>query len=117
MRNIGPNVILLSPDTRSERTIHQVLPPQAWDTLFREVERRLAASRGAVQHLVVLLPVPIVYPKIPVTETALAAISSRCWRVWCRAVARCRRCQQHDVVLSPIALQLYVCAVHSQRRL
>lgn len=81
VRNIGPNVILLSPDTRSERTIHQVLPPQAWDTLFREVERRLAAGRGAVQHLVVLLPVPIVYPKIPVTETALAAISSRCWRV------------------------------------
>lgn len=76
VRNIGPNVILLSPDTRSERTIHQVLPPQAWDTLFREVERRLAASRGAVQHLVVLLPVPIVYPKIPVTETALAAISN-----------------------------------------
>lgn len=54
----------------------QVLPPPAWDVLFREVERRLAARPGAVQHLIVLLPVPIVYPKIPVTETMLGAISS-----------------------------------------
>lgn len=59
----------------------QVLPPQAWDVLFREVERRLAARPGAVQHLIVLLPVPIVYPKIPVSETVLGAISSEssCW--------------------------------------
>lgn len=134
VRNIGPNTILLSPDTRSERTIHQVrmqacgvgwftrwrlaqpsraehvlsvcavqycvvdvcapvstacrccplrvpgaqvLPPAAWDVLLREVERRLAARPGAVQHLIVLLPVPIVYPKIPVTETVLGAISSK----------------------------------------
>jgi hypothetical protein len=76
VRNVGPNAILLLPDTRSERTMHQVLPPQAWDVLLREVERRLAARPGAVQHLVVLLPVPIVYPKIPVTETMLSAISS-----------------------------------------
>lgn len=76
VRNIGPNSILLLPDTRSERSVHQVLPPPAWDVLLREVERRLAARPGAVQHLIVLLPVPIVYPKIPVTETMLGAISS-----------------------------------------
>jgi hypothetical protein len=76
VRNIGPNSILLLPDTRSERSVNQVLPPLAWDVLLREVERRLAARPGAVQHLIVLLPVPIVYPKIPVTETMLGAISS-----------------------------------------
>jgi hypothetical protein len=54
----------------------QVLPPKAWDMVMAEVERRLAVRPGAVQHLVVLLPVPIVYPKIPVTETVLGAISS-----------------------------------------
>lgn len=32
--------------------------------LLREVEARLAARPGAVQHLLVLLPVPIVYPKV-----------------------------------------------------
>lgn len=45
--------------------------------LMKEVDRRLAASHGGVKHLVVLLPVPIVYPKIPVTESVLAAISSK----------------------------------------
>jgi len=76
VRNIGPNIILLSPDTRSERTRHQVVPPAAWDMLMREVERRVAARPGAVQHVIVLLPVPIVYPKIPVTESVLASISN-----------------------------------------
>jgi len=45
--------------------------------LMREVEGRLAARPGAVQHVIVLLPVPIVYPKIPVTESVLASISSK----------------------------------------
>lgn len=130
VRNVGPDAILMCPDTRSERSIHQVrcgclsrvqtsmrgwhpwsvsastlaclnscpgpgstpqcrgagahpatqqharrtpatnthpalvqvLPPGGWDMLFGEVTRRLAARPpGTVNHLLVLLPVPIVY--------------------------------------------------------
>lgn len=43
--------------------------------LFNEVTRRLSsAPPGAIQHLMVLLPVPIVYPKIPVSESLLQAL-------------------------------------------
>eukprot|EP00879_Flechtneria_rotunda_P009341 GHRR01009780.1.p1 GENE.GHRR01009780.1~~GHRR01009780.1.p1 ORF type:complete len:646 (+),score=209.66 GHRR01009780.1:188-2125(+) len=75
VHNIGPNVLMILPDTRSERTIHQVLPPPAWDMLLHEVTRRLDARPGAIQHLLVLLPVPIVYPKIPVSESILSSMS------------------------------------------
>lgn len=74
VRSIGPNVVLLSPDTRSERTINQVVPAPGWQLLFDEAARRLAAGRGCIQHLLVLLPVPIVYPKIPVSESLLASL-------------------------------------------
>eukprot|EP00882_Tetradesmus_deserticola_P007081 GHRQ01007454.1.p1 GENE.GHRQ01007454.1~~GHRQ01007454.1.p1 ORF type:complete len:673 (+),score=308.38 GHRQ01007454.1:542-2560(+) len=74
VRSIGPNVLLMSPDTRSERSIHQVVPAAGWELMFNDVARRLAAGRGAVSHLLVLLPVPIVYPKIPVSESLLASL-------------------------------------------
>lgn len=53
----------------------QVVPTASWDMLIADVNSRLAARPGAVQHMLVLLPVPIVYPKIPVSEKALAGIA------------------------------------------
>lgn len=52
----------------------QVVPAPGWQLLFDEAARRLAAGRGCIQHLLVLLPVPIVYPKIPVSESLLASL-------------------------------------------
>jgi hypothetical protein len=45
--------------------------------MFDEVNKRLAAAQGSVRHLLVLLPVPIVYPRIPVSEGMLASMSGR----------------------------------------
>jgi hypothetical protein len=55
-------------------TTSQVVPAAGWELMFNDVARRLASARGAVQHLLVLLPVPIVYPKIPVSESLLASL-------------------------------------------
>jgi hypothetical protein len=72
--------------------------------LLADVTRRVEASQGAVRHLVVLLPVPIVYPKIPASEALLAAVSSELGARGTRArgasqhaVAHmCRRCMHSD---------------------
>jgi hypothetical protein len=83
----------------------QVLPPKAWDLVLSEVEHRLAVRPGAVQHLLVLLPVPIVYPKIPVSETVLGAISSEQAEAGC--IAACD-------VFSPIVVLWEWCSNHEQ---
>jgi hypothetical protein len=51
------------------------VPPQGWDLLFGEANKRLTAGRGAIQHVLVLLTVPIVYPKIPMSESMLSGLS------------------------------------------
>ncbi len=48
----------------------QPLPP-----IHPPPPRRITTARGTVRHLVVLLPVPILYPKLPVAESVVAGIS------------------------------------------
>lgn len=61
----------------------QALPPTHSPTANPLPNRsRIAASRGAVRHLLVLLPIPIAYPKIPVSESVVAGISGGFRWVW-----------------------------------
>lgn len=68
----------LPPPLTRPRLLPQVVPPQGWDLLFGEANKRLTAGRGAIQHVLVLLTVPIVYPKIPLSESMLSTVSCEC---------------------------------------
>lgn len=64
LKNLGPSVVVLGPDTRSERTQSQVLAGPTYQGIFP----KLATLPPSVQHCLVLLPVPIVYPRFDAAE-------------------------------------------------
>jgi hypothetical protein len=84
----GGGVDTCAPSLLLAAAVVQVLPPAAWDTLFQEVQQRLSARPGAIRHLLVLLPVPIVYPKIPVSESLLHGVAGATAPVACRSIAQ-----------------------------
>ena len=44
VRMLGADAALAVPDTRAERTVNQVISPQAYDMLFQRCARRAVAS-------------------------------------------------------------------------
>ncbi|KAJ9515395.1 hypothetical protein QJQ45_016390, partial [Haematococcus lacustris] len=68
---LGSSTALLMLDTRSERTRDQIVRPLSWAM----AQQRLAALPASVRHLVVVAGVPLVYPTIPVVESALTFLS------------------------------------------
>ncbi|CAD7704898.1 unnamed protein product [Ostreobium quekettii] len=71
LRLMGPTVALLGLDTRSERTLTQVLSPKSWDTVFDQ----LSTLPPSVRHLVVALPLPITYPRLPMSYSLLRGLA------------------------------------------
>ncbi|EFJ45000.1 hypothetical protein VOLCADRAFT_94690 [Volvox carteri f. nagariensis] len=61
---LGASVALLAPDARSFRSQARMLPP-GW---FTSVSERLRALPSCVQHVMVLLGGPVVYPRLPVQD-------------------------------------------------
>ncbi|GIL85245.1 hypothetical protein Vretifemale_13853 [Volvox reticuliferus] len=61
---LGSSTALLVPDTRTCRSQDQVLPP----SFLPQAQARLAALPATVQHVVVLLGGPVVYPRLPVQD-------------------------------------------------
>ncbi|KAJ1731791.1 hypothetical protein LPJ61_002357 [Coemansia biformis] len=72
LKQFGPHVAALGPDTRYERTIHQIIEPPTYDMIFEQ----LARLPQSVRHLVVFLGVPIVYPRLTYIEKALSGMKS-----------------------------------------
>lgn len=72
LKLIGPTVAILGVDIRSERTKEQVMSQASWNMVFTKA-RQLPDS---VRHLVVNFTVPIVYPKVPVSEGLLQMLSN-----------------------------------------
>ncbi|GFH18764.1 uncharacterized protein HaLaN_15620, partial [Haematococcus lacustris] len=68
---LGPRCALLLLDNRMERQQLQVIDPGTWSMVDAQL-RRLPSS---VQHLVVVATVPVVYPKLPVVESAAKYLS------------------------------------------
>lgn len=62
---LGARVGFFGIDARTERTRHQVNYPETYDVIFDRLNKELseAVSSGtAIQHLIVLLGIPIAYP-------------------------------------------------------
>lgn len=71
LKFFGPSLVVVGPDTRSERSTTQVLAGPTYQGLFPKV----ATLPQSVQHCLWLLPVPIIYPRLEGVEQAANAVA------------------------------------------
>ncbi|KAJ5909091.1 hypothetical protein N7495_001773 [Penicillium taxi] len=67
----GKRIAFVGLDARTERTRHQVNYPDTYDLIFSRLESEIEAANGEIKHLVVLLGVPIAYPRLAWLENIL----------------------------------------------
>ncbi|OQO12095.1 hypothetical protein B0A48_02734 [Cryoendolithus antarcticus] len=68
---LGKRIAFLGLDARTERTRHQINYPETYELIFNHASQQIAASHGAIKHLVLLLGVPIAYPRLQWLENIL----------------------------------------------
>ena len=67
---LGAHVAFLGIDARTERTRHQINYPDTYDRLFARVSAELSANKN-LKHFILLLGVPIAYPRLQWLENVL----------------------------------------------
>ncbi|GES65147.1 transcription factor btf3 [Aspergillus terreus] len=70
---LGKRMAFIGVDARTERTRHQVNYNDTYDLIFSRLEREVAAANGEIKHLIVLLGVPIAYPRLAWLENILSS--------------------------------------------
>ncbi|EGY21779.1 hypothetical protein HYQ45_016773 [Verticillium longisporum] len=69
---LGARVAMVGIDARTERTRHQINYPETYDQIFERTRQELQAAADAGQpfkHLILLLGIPIAYPRLTWLET------------------------------------------------
>ncbi|KAK4500370.1 hypothetical protein PRZ48_008559 [Zasmidium cellare] len=72
IKYLGPNVVIVGPDTRSERGERQVMAGPTYQGIFPKV----ATLPPSVQHCLWLLPVPIIYPRLEAVEQVANTVAT-----------------------------------------
>lgn len=72
IKYLGPAVVVIGADTRSERNPHQIMAGPTYQGLFP----RIANLPQSVQHIVLMLAVPIVYPRLEVAESVVNTVAT-----------------------------------------
>ncbi|KAL9089607.1 MAG: hypothetical protein Q9165_005639 [Trypethelium subeluteriae] len=67
---LGAHVAFLGIDARTERTRHQINYPDTYDKIFARVSTELQANKN-LKHFILLLGVPIAYPRLQWLENIL----------------------------------------------
>lgn len=70
---LGKRIAFLGLDARTERTRHQVNYPATYRDIFARLEREISAANGDIKHLILLLGVPIAYPRMAWLENILTS--------------------------------------------
>lgn len=70
---MGRRIAFAGVDARVERTRHQVNYPATYEAIFNRLEKELTAANGEIKHLVLLLGVPIAYPRLAWLENILTS--------------------------------------------
>lgn len=65
VKYLGPAVVVVGPDLRSERNQHRVMAGPTYQGIFPKV----AMLPPSVQHCIWMLSVPVVYPRLDTVET------------------------------------------------
>ncbi|ERF75072.1 hypothetical protein EPUS_04854 [Endocarpon pusillum Z07020] len=69
---LGPALVVVGPDTRSERNPHQVMAGPTYQGLFPKI----AMLPPSVQHCIMMIAVPIVYPRMEAAESLTTTIQT-----------------------------------------
>ncbi|KAJ5212669.1 uncharacterized protein N7498_004315 [Penicillium cinerascens] len=69
----GKRIAFVGLDARTERTRHQVNYLDTYDIIFDRLKNEIEAANGDIKHLVVLLGVPIAYPRLAWLENILTS--------------------------------------------
>ncbi|CEI63915.1 unnamed protein product [Fusarium venenatum] len=69
--SVGSKVGLLAVDCRTERTEHDVVSDKSWEKIMNRLYAEV--RRGQVEHLMVLLGIPIAYPRLVWLENILTS--------------------------------------------
>lgn len=72
LKYFGPSVVIVGPDTRSERGERTVMAGPTYQGLFPKV----ATLPPSVQHCIWLLPVPIIYPRLEAVEQVASTVAT-----------------------------------------
>ncbi|KAF2474546.1 Aso-1 [Lindgomyces ingoldianus] len=64
IKYLGPCVVVVGPDCRSERNPHQVMAGPTYQGIFPKV----ATLPPSVQHCIWMVPVPVIYPRLESIE-------------------------------------------------
>ncbi|KKZ65749.1 hypothetical protein EMCG_08455 [[Emmonsia] crescens] len=68
---LGRRMAFVGLDARTERTRHQINYQETYDLVFTRLEQELAVSNGDIKHLILLLGVPIAYPRLAWLENII----------------------------------------------
>lgn len=67
---LGARIAFAGIDARIERTRHQINYPETYNMIFERISRELTANKN-IKHLILLLGVPIAYPRLQWLENIL----------------------------------------------
>lgn len=70
---LGARMAFCGIDARTERTRKQVNYPDTYDLIFHRLRTEFTAAQGQITHLILLLGVPIAYPRLAWLENILAS--------------------------------------------
>jgi len=70
---LGRRIAFCGIDARTERTRKQVNYPDTYDLIFDRLHSELEAADGEIKHLILLLGVPIAYPRLAWLENILSS--------------------------------------------
>ncbi|KAI1434653.1 hypothetical protein GGR50DRAFT_386205 [Xylaria sp. CBS 124048] len=73
---LGARIAFMGIDARTERTRHQVNYPETYDLIFGRVQSELGAAAAAghpFRHLILLLGIPIAYPRLTWLENIFSS--------------------------------------------
>lgn len=70
---LGKRIAFCGIDARTERTRHQVNYPETYDLIFARLEKEIAEANGTLHHLILLLGVPIAYPRLDWLENIFSS--------------------------------------------
>lgn len=71
IKYFGPTTAIVGLDTRCERDRHRIMSQQSHDLMFNN----LRMMPTTISHCVVMLAIPIVYPRLASVEKALAGVA------------------------------------------
>ncbi|RMD44703.1 hypothetical protein DV735_g431, partial [Chaetothyriales sp. CBS 134920] len=72
-KRLGKRIAFVGIDARTERTRKQVNYPETYDLIFNRLRSELTAARGEIKHVILLLGVPIAYPRLAWLENILSS--------------------------------------------